>query len=272
MTQVQKFWDKFVDSLVDYLPHLISALVIIGIGVLIAIAAVHIARKAMQLKKIDPSLVAFMCKAVRMLIYAFTLFAAMAALNISITGVVAFFSAAVAAIALALKDRLNDIASGIVILFTKPFVTGDYIEFDKYKGYVQKIDVTHTNMLTNDRTNVIIPNSVIASSHVNNYTAHPVIRVQANVPIPYDADINQVKTILLGVLKDVDLLVHDAEHADSVNLEKYGDSALEFSVRCFCDFKDYWTVYYDIMQRAKEALDKNGITIPYNQLDVHLVK
>lgn len=272
MPDLTKFWNNFSQSFITYLPKLIGAIVVTAIGILIMVIIVHLTRKAMQRKGVDPSLISFICKATRILILIFTLIAAMTTLDISVTGVIAFFSAAAAAIALALKDRLNDIASGIVILFTKPFVTGDFIEFDNYKGFVQKIDVTHTNILTYNRTNVIVPNSVIASSKVNNYTSQPVIRVQVNVPIPYDADIDQVKQILLDSLKDVEHLVHDEEHVDSVNLENFGDSALEFSVRCFCEFKDYWPVYYSVMQRTKEALDKEGITIPFNQLDVHLVK
>ncbi|MBQ6412492.1 MAG: mechanosensitive ion channel family protein, partial [Ruminococcus sp.] len=156
------------------------------------------------------------------------------------------------------------------ILFTRPFVTGDFIEFDKYQGYVQKIDIMHTNIMTYDRTNVIIPNSVISAAQVNNHTAQPVVRVQVVVPIPYEADVKTVKEILYQVLKETDLLVRDETHADSVNLEKFGDSALEFSVRCFCDFKDYWTVYYNVTQSIKEALDKNDVIIPFNQLDVHI--
>ena len=272
MKQIENFFNQLKDSIISILPDLISALVIAALGFLIARLVVYVARKAMKRKGVDLSLSEFICRAIRILIYVFTLFASLSAAGISITGLVAFFSAAAAAIALALKDRLNDIASGIVILFSKPFITGDFIEFGSYKGYVQKIDIMHTDLLTYDRTNVIVPNSVISSSEVNNYTSQPVVRVQVNVPIPYEANINEVKELIAGVLKDTKLTVHDENHADSVNLEKFGDSALEFSVRCFCDFKDYWTVYYDVTQRVKETLDKNGVAIPFNQLDVHLVK
>lgn len=264
--------EKIKDQLLSYLPNLAGALIIAGAGILAAFLAVKIARKALNHKKVDPSLSTFICRAIRVTICVFTLFAALSSLNISIAGLVAFFSAAVAAIALALKDRLSDIASGIVILFTKPFVTGDFIEFDKYKGFVQKIDVMHTNIMTYDRTNVIIPNSVISSSQVNNHTAQPVVRVQVDVPIPYEADIKQVKEVLFEVLRNTDLLVHDETHVDSVNLERFGESSLEFNVRCYCDFKDYWTVYYSLTQSIKDALDRNRITIPFNQLDVHIVK
>ena len=270
MDKVFDFWENLKLSVLEYLPNLGAALIITAAGILIAFIVVRVTRKAMTKKNVDLSLTAFVCKAIRIIIYILTLFSALSALGISTTGLVAFFSAAAAAIALALKDRLNDIASGIVILFTRPFVTGDFIEFDNYAGFVQKIEVMHTNIMTYSRTNVIIPNSVISSSKVNNHTAEPIVRVQVDLPIPYEADINTVQKIVLDVLRDTDHLVHDETHRDSVNLERFGDSALEFSVRCFCDFKDYWTVYYALTQNIKEALDKNGISIPFNQLDVFI--
>ena len=219
MENVLNFWDNLKINLISYLPQLISALIIVALGLLIAFVVVRITRKAMTKKGVDLSLTDFVCKAVRILIYILTLFSALSAMEISIAGLVAFFSAAAAAIALALKDRLNDIASGIVILFTRPFVTGDFIEFDNYAGFVQKIDIMHTNILTYSRTNVIIPNSVISSSKVNNHTAEPIVRVQVDLPIPYDADIDRVKEVVFGVLKTTEHLVHDETHLDSVNLE-----------------------------------------------------
>lgn len=272
LQNIGSFWDAFKISFINFMPNLASALVIALIGFLIAIPIVKLVRKGMEKKKADPSLASFICKAVRLIVYILTLFAALSALKVSITGLVAFFSAGVAAIALALKDRLSDIASGIVILFTKPFVTGDFIEFGSRQGFVQKIDIIHTNILTYDGTNVIVPNSVISSAEVNNYTAQPIMRDMVNVPIPYEANVKEVKEILYGVLNETKLTVTDETHQAVVRLEKFGESSLDFTVRCYCEFKDYWTVFYDVTERVKEALDKNDIAIPFNQLDVHMVK
>ena len=272
MEGISAFWEEVKKTVASYLPSIAGALLIAVIGVILTLIIVKLTRKALKHKQVDPSLTAFICRALRITLYIFTLFAALSALNISIAGLVAFFSAAAAAVALALKDRLSDIASGIVILFTKPFVTGDFIEFGKYCGYVQKIDIMHTDILTYSGTNVIIPNSVISSSEVNNHTSEPVVRVQVDVPIPYEADIGQVKEILYGVIGSTELLAEDEKHVPTVRLEKFGDSALEFNVRVFCDFKDYWTVYYSLTEGVKAALDKNNIAIPFNQMDVHIVK
>lgn len=272
MEKITDFWAELKSSVAKLLPNLLGALIIAAIGIILAFIIVRLARKAMERKKVDPSLTNFLCHAIRITIYIFTLFAALSALNISIAGLIAFFSAAVAAVALALKDRLSDIASGIVILFSKPFVTGDFIEFDKYSGFVQKIGLMHTDILTYDGTNVIIPNSVISGSEVNNHTAKPIVRVQVDVPIPYDADISKVKEVLFGVIGSTELLKEDDSHKPSVQLQSFGESSLDFNVRVYCDFKDYWKVYYNLTERIKEALDENRITIPFNQLDVHIQK
>ena len=272
MEKIKDFWDGFYTAVTSHLPDLAGALIIAVVGILIAFLTVRVTRKAMTKKEVDASLIAFVCRSVRLLIYSFTLLAALSALKVSITGIVAFFSAAAAAVALALKDRLNDVASGIVILFSKPFVTGDFIEFSQYKGFVQKIDIMHTNILTYDGTNVIIPNSVISNSEVNNYTAHPQIRVTIIVPIPYSANIKEVQGILMKVIDNTDLVLNGEEYPHKVRLENFGESALEFSVRCYCEYQNYWPVYYALMEGIKNALDENGIAIPFNQLDVHIAQ
>ena len=271
MKRFEELLNNIKDAIILNTPNLLSAILIAVVGILITALIVYLTRKAMARRKVDPSLSDFICRTVRIVLYVFTLLAALSAMGISITAIVAFFSAAAAAVALALKDRLNDIASGIVILFTKPFVTGDFIEFTKYSGFVQKIDVMHTNIRTYDGTNVIIPNSVISNAEVNNYTTHPQIRVTITVPIPYDANIKQVQKILTDVIESTDLVLDDENYPKKVRLEKFGDSALEFTVRCYCEYKDYWTVYYALMEGIKNTLDENKIAIPYNQLDVHVI-
>ena len=270
MKFIEEFFSNLMKTIAAYLPDLGAALVILLVGILIAWLAVKAIRKTMTKRKVDPSLTSFVCRATRVLIYVFAVLAAMSSMHISITGMVAFFSAAAAAVALALQGRLSDIASGIIILFTKPFVTGDFIEFGKYQGFVQKIDLIHTDILTYDGTNVIIPNSSIAGSEINNFTQHPQIRVTVNVPVPYDADIEQIKSILFDVMENTDLILREEAYAPKVRLEGFGESALEFTTRCFCNYQDYWTVYYALTENIKNAFDKNGIIIPFNQLDVHL--
>ena len=263
--------EDFKEKLLQYLPTVgITALIIVG-GFILTILICRIAKKSMARTKLDPSLVVFFVRLIRIVCYIVILIAALSQLGISTTGLLATFSAAAAAVALALKDNISDIASGIIILFTKPFITGDFIEFANYKGTVLQIDLLHTKLLTYDDTNIIIPNSRITKNEVNNYTNHPEMRVLLKVPVSYTADIEQVKKVLYETANGTDLILTDAAHTPQVRLEQYGESSLDFTLRCWCHFKDYWTVYYSLTESVKHALDKNAIPIPYNQLDVHII-
>ncbi len=264
---MEEFWKQFQ----SYLPKIGIALVILAAGILLTLLIAHLAKKAMTRKKIDPSLAKFFVRLIHIVCYVMIGIAVLSELGVSTTGLIAFFSAALAAVALALRDNIADIASGIVILFTRPFVTGDFIEFGTHKGYVIMIDMIHTKIRTYDDTEVIIPNSKITTQEVNNYSSDPVIRVVIDVPISYAADLDKTKSVLFDAAKSVDKILTDEKHTPQIRLEKYGESALEYVVRCWCNFEDYWPVYYGLMDTIKKSLDKNNIPIPYNQLDVHII-
>ena len=263
--------EAFKNKLLDYLPTIgVAAAILLG-GFLLTILITKIARKAMSKTKMDPSLVSFFIHAIRIILYSIIVMSALSQLGVSTTGLVAFFSAAVAAVALALKDSISDLASGIIILFTRPFVTGDFIEFGSHMGYVQKIDLVHTKLLTFDDTNIIIPNSKITSNEINNYTAHPEMRVKISIPISYSADIEKAKQVLMDTAAGHTEILKDKDHTPVIRLEKFGESSLDFSLICWCDFKVYWKVYYSLIEKVKKALDENDIIIPFNQLDVHIL-
>ena len=263
--------EQIKQTVLSFLPTLGVAAAVLIIGILLTILIAHLAKKAFARTKIDPSLANFFVRTIRVVCYMIILITALSRLGISTTGLIAFFSAALAAVALALKDSIADIASGIILLFTRPFVTGDFIEFGSYKGTVQKIDLIHTKLLTYDDTNVIIPNSRVTTAEVTNYTSHPEMRVIIKVPVSYTADIEETKQVLSAAAEKTPLILRDAAHTPQVRLEQFGESSLDFTVRCWCRFKDYWTVYYALTEAVKRALDENGILIPFNQLDVHLI-
>ena len=263
--------EEFKEKIMEYLPSVSIAVLIVVIGILITLLISKIVKKAMQRSKLDESLSTFFIRLIRIVCYTILAIAVLTQLGVSTAGLIAFFSAAVAAVALALKDSISDIASGIIILFTRPFVTGDFIEFGSFKGTVLKIDIIHTKLLTYDDTNIIIPNSRITTNEINNYTAHPEMRVLLKVPVSYSADIEDVKRVLYATVNSAEHILTDEAHTPQVRLEQYGESSLDFTVRCWCHFKDYWTVYYALTESVKKALDENRIPIPFNQLDVHII-
>lgn len=266
------YMEKLKDLILDYLPRVGVMLLIVAAGLVFTYFLNKLVRKMMTRTKIDPSLGAFLRRVMRLACFVLIGFMALSELGVATTGLVAFFSAGLAAVALALKDSLSDITGGIILLLTRPFVTGDHIEFDGCRGTVQKIDVVHTNILTYDDTNIIIPNSRITGSEIINYTSHPESRVTVTVPVAYDADIEKVKQVLLYTMYANPDVLREPPYTPRVQLERFADSSLEFTARCWTNFKNYWSVYYSLTESIKKDLDGNGISIPFNRLDVHIDK
>ena len=265
---MDKYWNIWIDALIN----IGEAVLILLIGFLITIIITKLFVKGMQKTQVDPSLINFFKRVIRIVCYVIIFISALSQLGISTTGIIASFSEVAAAFALALKDSLSDIASGVVILFTRPFVTDDFIEFDSHKGFVERIDLMHTYIRTYDDTNVVIPNSNITTTKVTNYTKNPEIRVQVQIPIPYETDFDRVKEIVLSVVRRTDNVILDVEKfTPQVRLERYLDSSVEVVSRCWTKFENYWKVYYFLTESIKKELEKNDILIPFNQLDVHII-
>ena len=263
--------EKIIEKLKDYVPYVAATIVMLAVGILLTLLICHIIRKALSKSRLDPSLVAFLVRVIQVVCFTLVAMASLSRLGVSTTGLVAFFSAALAAVALALKDNISDLASGIIILFTRPFVTGDYIVFGNYQGFVQKIDLIQTRLKTYEGTDVIIPNSKVTGNEINNYTSRPEMRVKVNVPVSYLSDIDKTKKVLLEAVKTAPDILRDDEHSPAVRLDKFGESSLDFFILCWCSFDKYWDTYFYLTEAIKKALDENGIQIPFNQLDLHII-
>ena len=263
--------DKFWNMSFDLLLKIGGALLIAVAGFIVTRLISYLLGKALKKGNVDISLINFFKRVIHIVCYIIIVISALSHIGISTTGIIAGFSAVAAAFALALRDSLSDIASGVVILFTRPFKTNDFIEFDDQRGYVEKIDLMHTYIRTYDDTNVIIPNSNITTTKVNNFTTNPEVRVQIFIPISYDADFDKVKEIVVKRMRNTDKVILDNEKfTPVVRLESYKESSLEVAARCWVNFKDYWQVYYSLTENIKKDLDANNLVIPFNQLDVHI--
>lgn len=272
---------KDVDSLLKEIQNLFSpkhfmdlifCTIFIVAAIIVTKIAIALLRRAAKRRDMDPSLLKFFVRIIWIACIVIIVMRVLSLLNLSGAGLIAAFSAAAAALALALKDNLTDITGGIVILFTKPFVTGDFIEFSDYKGFVEKIDLMHTYIRTYDDTNVIVPNSVINTTEVNNYTTNPEVRVQIFVPIGYDEDFEKAKNVLYDVCRGVEHVIDNDKFKPVVRLERFSESSVDMVVRVWTPFEFYWPVYYGLMEGIKKEFEHKSIVIPYNQLDVHLDK
>lgn len=195
---------------------------------------------------------------------------ALAIIGVPMTSMIAVIGSCGLAVGLALQGSLSNIAGGFIILVLKPFKAGDFITSGDIAGTVEEISIFHTKLLTLDNRRIIVPNSTISNSTITNVSALKERRVDLTFTAAYQNDIDTVEKVLRDVCASHALVFKDPE--PFARLSAHKDSALEYTVRVWCKADDYWTVYFDLIRDVKNAFDKNGISIPYPQLDVHTGK
>lgn len=260
-------WD-IINIIIAFVTPLVRMLLILIIGHLIVSIILKFVKGALQKSKFDVALDRFIVKALNIVLHVMVIIAALDAVGVSTTGAVAALSAAAAAVALALKDSLNNVAGGILLLIVPRFKTGDYIAADGDEGVVLDIDLLHTLIRTGDGRQVSIPNGVLLNSHITNYSRETRRRVDITFQIAYESDTETAKAIINKKILEHPLVLTDSE--PFVRVHSYAESAVNIVSRSWCNNADYWTVYFDLIEKVRDEFDKNGISIPYNQLDVHI--
>ncbi len=263
--------DKLMAFLTAAVPKIGFALLILVVGYFVVKLIIRILRKTLTKLGFDVSLINFLLKASKIVLYIVLIISAFAVLGVPTSGMIAALSAAAVAVSLALKDSLSNIASGIVILASHPFVTGDFITAGDVSGTVCTVDMFQTVITTPDNKTIVIPNSQIASNEIINYSTQEYRRVELNIPVSYKADLEKVKATALKVIK-AHPLVKETPEPPLVRVMEYSDSSVKFVCRAWCNTSNYWNLYFDLNEQIKKAFDEEKIEIPYNQVDVHIVE
>ncbi len=188
--------------------------------------------------------------------------------GIDTSGFMALFVSAGAAIGLALNGALGNLAGGILIIVTKPFRIDDFIEAQGVSGTVEDIHINTTKVRTPDNKIVYLPNGALSTGNIINYSEKDTRRVDVKFTVDYSTDCEKAIAVINEVIGRCDLVLTDSEAFCKVT--GYEDSAIAITTRVWVKSADYWTVNFYLVEEIKKAFDKNGITIPYNQLDVHI--
>ncbi len=249
---------------------LIAAVAILIIGRIVVKSIKKLIVKLMNKRNVDPTITSFASSLTYSALYIFVILAALSQVGIQTTSFMAIIGAAGLAIGLALQGSLSNFASGFLIIMFRPFKLGDYVEAGGVSGSISKISVFTTEINTVDNKRIIIPNSQIMNGTITNYTAEKTRRVDLTFGVGYEADVSKVKDILNRIIKGHELILRDPE--PFVRLGNLGDSSIDFTVRVWTKTEDYWTVHFDLTERVKEVFDKENISIPYPQMDVHMIK
>jgi len=191
-------------------------------------------------------------------------------IGIDVTSLIALFSVAGLAVSLALQNTLSNLAGGVMLLVTKPFEVGDFVETNGVSGSVEAIGLAYSKLATVDNKEIFIPNSEISSAKIVNYTRLGTRRVDLTFTASYDAPTQTVKKAINEVLEQFPQIMQDP--APVIYLNNYGASSIEYVVRVWTAGADYWNVYFGVMEGVRESFQRNGVEMTYDHLNVHVVE
>jgi small conductance mechanosensitive channel len=268
--------DSTVDQAVQNVVTLVStwglqlagALAVLIIGRFLCGIARKSIRRAMENRRVDPSLVPFVSNLVYFVLLAAVLIAVLGLFGIETTSLVAVLGTAGLAIGLALQGTLANFSSGVMLLLFRPFHVGDYIDAAGTAGTVTEIGVFSTTLNTPDNVKIIVPNSGIFGATIKNFSANDTRRNDIVLGISYDDDISNAIAVVNAVLSKDSRVLSDPEPVVAVS--ELADSSVNLVVRPWCRKEDYWGLRFDLTRRFKEELEQGGCSIPYPQHDVHL--
>lgn len=267
-------WQAFVSVITQFATSfgikLLGAILIFVAGIKLTSWIAKLIRTSPKLDKLDTSLRSFLTSFIRIALYIILVITVAMILGVPATSFITILASCGVAVGLALQGSLSNFAGGLMILFFKPFKVGDYIEAQGESGTVVDISVVYTELLTVDNKRITVPNGALTNSTIKNYSAEPLRRVDLSFSVAYDSNDETVKDIINNAIASHPMALKDP--APFVRLSQHGDSALIYTARIWVNNADYWTVYFDVLEKVKAEFDANGIAIPFPQMDVHVKK
>lgn len=256
---------KFLDSI--SLAKLLTAVVLLAVCLLVTKLFLKGQDKLLARSKIDKSLHGITRSFTKILLLFITVMVVAGSLGVDVSSLLAVLGVAGLAVSLALQDSLANLASGINILLTKPFVVGDYVTAGSYSGTVQEIRIGYTKLVTPENQVIMIPNRTVTASVITNYSTEEKRRLDLTITASYDAPTESVLEALREAAAVPQVLPDEPVFA---RLSSYGDSAVSYTLRVWTATADYWDARFDILERVRAAFDARGIEMTYPHLNVHM--
>ena len=265
---IRTYLEGMVPSLLSFLVQVIVAIIVLLIGSRIIKFLLKLIKKSLDRSKVEAGVVTFLCSLVKYSLYFVLAMIILAQFGVTTSSVVAVLGSAGLTLGLALQGSLSNFAGGVLILLLKPFVVGDYIidGATGQEGTVSSITIFYTKLLTVDNRMILIPNGTLSNSSITNVTHMEKRRIDLLIGVSYEANLAKIKQVLLDVVKSEDKIL-PGEPVD-VYVSELADSSVQMGVRAWVKTEDYWPIRWKMTEDIKNALDANGISIPYPQMDV----
>lgn len=275
---INEVFSKLADKkiLVNFTVELIFFILKLVFCIFIYYVAIKVLKKLTPLfnikKKddlvVDKSLKSFIKSILNVGVHALLITICLLIMGVKESSLLAFFGTLGIGVGLALKDNLFNFAGGIIILLFKTYKVGDEVNISDEMGYIDDIDIFSTTIKTHNNDLVMIPNGMIISNKVINYTKTPIRRLKFIIGIAYDADIDVARKALEDLLRENPLVLK--EPAVYSHVDSYGDSSINIALKGWTSNENYWTVYKETMNGIKKALDNVNVEIPFPQMDISI--
>lgn len=266
---ILNYKNLLIETFKYYIPKGIFSLIILVIGWFLIKIIKNILVKYLYKSKIDKSLKGFIQNMVGTLLWIILIAIILVGLGVNLSALLAGLGVAGFIVGFALQDTLGNLAAGVFILFHKPFGVDDWVNVNGVSGSVEKIGIAACTLKSADGVKITMPNSKVWGNTIQNYTANPIRTIfNLDVGISYSDDIEKAIKIVEQILKKDKRILKDPK--PSIVTSGLGDSAVKLSIRPSVKNEDYWDVYFDMIKAIKNAFDKNGISIPFPQMEVSI--
>ncbi|MCP3681176.1 MAG: mechanosensitive ion channel [bacterium] len=254
-----------------YGPKILSTLAIIIIGYFVIKVIIKAVERFFDRVDFDRGVETFIENIIRVVIWIILSIMILANVGVDVSALVAGLGIMGFIVGFALKDTLGNLAAGVFILFQKPFRVGEWIRVGSIVGGVEKIGIAACILKSPDNIKITIPNGKIWSDTIENFTANDMRKIyNLTIGISYSDDIGKAIKIINKILDKDERVLKEPE--PQVVVKELGDSSINIAVRPAVKTPDYWSVFFHLNKTIKEEFDKQGITIPFPQRDVHLKK
>jgi small conductance mechanosensitive channel len=260
----------FVGVATDYGPNLLFAILTLVVGLWIVKFLVAAVKKGLDKGETDSTLKGFIVSLVSVLLKIMVYITALGMLGVEMTSFIAILGAAGLAVGLALSGTLQNFAGGVMILFFKPFRVGHFLDAQGHTGTVKEIQIFVTILTTPDNKTVIIPNGPLATGSMTNFSREPRRRVDWTFGIAYGDDLDKAYSVLRKLLEEDERVLKDPE--PFMALKELSDSSVDITVRAWVEAADYWGVFFRMNEVVYKTFEKEGLSIPFPQHDVHLFR
>ncbi len=260
--------DTVYQLLTVYGLRVVAAIAILIIGRWVAKGLRNFISRLMAKNKVDETLNKFVTSLSYVALLAFVVIAALNQLGIQTASFIAILGAAGLAVGLALQGSLSNFAAGVLMIIFRPIAVNDFIEGAGVTGTVEEIKIFTTTLITPDNKTIFIPNAKLMGDNIINYTTRGTRRVDVSIGIGYGDDIDKARKVIEQIVSEDERIEKDP--APAIVVSELADSSVNFSVRVWASADQYWSVYFDILEKVKKRFDAEGISIPFPQQDVHL--